>query len=172
MEVVEFGRLSGDQRAELEGDELDPFDAHRIDPKLQWRAKDRHVALRGSDRRLLASVGLLLAELQVGDRPLMPVVGIGGVIVAARCRGRGVADRVIVEALGRAATLGPGVAILFCHRDRAGLYERHGFAEIDPPVLVEQPDGFVETPQVSMWRAIHEGVTFPAGRVIVHSFPF
>jgi hypothetical protein len=38
--------------------------------------------------------------------------------------------------------------------------------------LVEQPDGYVETPQVSMWRAIHEGVTFPDGRVIVHSFPF
>jgi hypothetical protein len=44
VEVVEFGRLSGDQRAELEGDELDPFDAHRIDPKLQWRATARRAA--------------------------------------------------------------------------------------------------------------------------------
>jgi predicted N-acetyltransferase YhbS len=172
VEVVEFGRLSGDQRAELEGDELDPFDERRIETKLQHRAKDRHVALRGSDGRLLASAGLLLADVQVGDRPVMPVVGIGGVIVAARCRGQGLGDRVIAEALERAGTLGPGLAILFCHRDRAGLYKRHGFAEIDPPVLVKQPAGFLEAPQVSMWRAIREGATFPAGRATVHSFPF
>jgi len=74
----------------------------------------------------------------------MPAVGIGGVIVAARCRGLGLADRVIAKAL-----------------ERAG-----------PPVLVEQPDGFVEVPQVSMWRAIRGGATFLAGRAIVHSFPF
>jgi predicted N-acetyltransferase YhbS len=172
VEVVEFGPLSSEQRAELEGDELDPFDARRIATRLVWRAKDRHVALRSPDGRLQASVGLLLTEVQVGDGPPLPAVGIGGVIVVARCRGRGLADRVIGEALDRAATLGPGLAILFCHRDRAGLYERHGFAEISPSVLVEQPGGRVEVPQVSMWRAIHAGVTFPAGRVVVHSFPF
>jgi hypothetical protein len=52
------------------------------------------------------------------------------------------------------------------------LYERHGFVEIDPPVLVQQPRGFVELPQVAMWRAIREGVTLQSGRVVVHSLPF
>jgi GNAT superfamily N-acetyltransferase len=115
---------------------------------------------------------MLLADVRVGDGPIMPVVGIGGVFVSAPYRGQGLANRVIVEALRRAATLGPGVALLFCYRDRAGLYERHGFVEIDPPVLVKQPHGFVEVPQVAMWRAIREDVTLPSGRVIVHSLPF
>jgi predicted GNAT family N-acyltransferase len=170
VDVVEFGRLSRGQRQELEGEEADPFDA--AGDKLQWRSKDRHVALRGPDGRLVASAGLLIADIQVDDRPVMPVVGIGGVIVAAPFRGQGLANRVIVEALRRAGTLGPALAMLFCHRNRAGLYERHGFVEIDPPVLVQQPGDFVEVPQVAMWRAIREGATLPSGRPVVHSLPF
>lgn len=170
MEVIEFGPLTDAYRAELEGDEIDPFDARRTE--LRWRRKERHVALRGDDGRLVASTGLLLAEIQVGDGPVTPVVGIGGVFVAAAHRGQGLANRVIVEALRRAAALGPDLVILFCHRDRAGLYVRHQFAEIAPPVLVQQPEGFVEIPQVAMWRALHNRATLPAGQVKLLSLPF
>jgi len=170
VDVVEFGRLSDRQRAELQAGEDDPFDA--AGKTLRWRTKDRHVALRGPDGRLVASAGLVLGEVQVGDRPTMPFVGIGGVFVSAPYRGQGLGSRVTIEAVRRAETLGPGVALLFCHRDRAGLYERHGFVEIDPPVFVQQPCGFVEVPLVAMWRAIHDEVTLPSGRVIVHSLPF
>jgi hypothetical protein len=41
MEVVEFGRLTDAQRAELEGDERDPFDAEGA--TLRYRRKDHHV---------------------------------------------------------------------------------------------------------------------------------
>src|ERR1700731_2538949 len=65
MDVVEFGRLTDTQRAELEGDEDDPFDA--AGDTLKWRSKDRHVALRGPEGHLVASAGLVLAEVQVAD---------------------------------------------------------------------------------------------------------
>jgi predicted GNAT family N-acyltransferase len=170
MEVIEFGELTDAYRAELEGDEDDPFDGRGTE--LSWRRKERHVALRVPDGRLLASAGLLLAEIRVDDGPVTPVVGIGGVIVAAAHRGQGLADRVIAEALRRAATLGPEIVILFCHRNRAGLYVRHQFVEIPPPVLVQQPDDFAEIPQVAMWRALREGVPLPGGRVRLLSLPF
>lgn len=170
MEVIEFGGLSDAQRAELEGDEEDPFDARGT--LLQWRAKDRHVGLQDPDGRLIASTGLVLAEIAVDDGPPTPVVGIGGVIVTARHRGKGVANRVIEEALRHASTLGPGLAILFCHRNRAGLYVRHRFTEIPPPVTVEQPHGFVEMPQVAMWRSIRKGCSLPQGQVKLLSLPF
>jgi predicted GNAT family N-acyltransferase len=170
MEVVEFGDLSEAQRAELEGDEVDPFDARAS--QLVWRAKDRHVGLRDADGRLAACAGLVLAEIEVDASRHMGVVGIGGVIVAARYRGQGLGSRVISEALRRAARLGPELAILFCHRDRSGLYARHRFAEIAPPVLVQQPGGYVPIPQVAMWRALADGVSLPPGRVRVNSLPF
>jgi GNAT superfamily N-acetyltransferase len=171
MEVVEFGPLTDTIWAELAGDEEDPFDAGAS--TVQRRDKDRHVALRGPDGRLVATAGLVVAEVQVGDASPMPVVGIGGVIVAARYRGQGLSTQVITEALGRAATMGPTLAVLFCHRDRAGLYERHGFVEIPPPpVQVEQPDGPVELSMVAMWRSLGEGAELPPGRVVVHGLPF
>ena len=170
MDVIEFGALSDSQRAELEGDEEDPFDARGTE--LWWRAKDQHVAIRDADGRLVASAGLVLAEIQVDDGPAIAVVGIGGVIVAARYRGRGLANRIIDETLRRASTLGPVLAILFCHRDRVGLYERHQFAEIPPPVMVQQPQGFAQIPEVAMWRAIRDGASLPPGLVKLNSLPF
>lgn len=170
MEVIEFEQLNDALRAELEGDEVDPFDAAGI--TLRFRSKDRHVGLRGPDMRLVASAGLLLVDVQVADRPRQRVVGIGGVIVSAPHRGQGLASRVIVEVLNRAATMGPSLAMLFCHRDRAGLYARHSFAEVDPPVLVQQPGGYAEIPQVTMWRPLRDGASLPPGRLTVHSLPF
>jgi predicted GNAT family N-acyltransferase len=170
MEVIEFGRLTEAQRAELEGDETDPFDA--AGNTLQWLKKERHVALREEDGRVVASTGLVLAEAQVGNAAPIRVVGIGGVLVNRQYRGRGLASQVITEALTRAATMGPAVALLFCHRDRAGLYERHGFAEVPPPVRVQQPDGLVEIPMVTMWRALREGGRLAPGRLVLLSCPF
>ncbi len=170
VDVVEFGALSAAQRAELEGDEEDPFDADGSE--LCWRGKDRHVGLQDQDGRLVASAGFVLAEIEVAGGPPTPVVGIGGVIVAAPYRGQGLANRIIGEALRHASTLGPAIAILFCHRNRAGLYHRHQFTEIPPPVTVEQPDGCFEMPQVAMWRAIRAGCSLPCGKVKLLGLPF
>ncbi len=170
MEVVEFGRLTDTYRAELEGDELDPFDA--AGNTMTWRPKDRHVALRGPDGRLVASAGIVLTELQIDDASVLPAVGIGGVIVNAAYRGQGLASRLLGEVLRLAGTLGPQLVILFCHRDRAGLYQRSGFVEIPPPVVVRQPGGFVEISQVSMWRALDSETALPAGRVALLTYPF
>jgi predicted N-acetyltransferase YhbS len=170
VELVEFGRLSESQRAELEGDEVDPFDG--AGNTLQWRLKDQHVALRGPGGRLIASAGLVVSEVEVDGGAALPVVGIGGVFVAARYRGQGLSTRVITEILAKARALGPDLALLFCHRNRAGLYVRHQFVEIAPPVMVDQPDGPAEIPMVSMWRPLHDGVTLPRGRVSLLGPPF
>jgi predicted N-acetyltransferase YhbS len=169
MEIVELGRLTDEQRAELEGDELDPFDATGV--TLRFRAKDRHVALREDAGRLVASAGLTAAEVEVaGTR--FPVVGIGGVIVNAEHRGRGFARRVVEEVLVRARAMGPAFAILFCHPDRAGLYEGLGFLTIASPVSVQQPHGFETMQQRTMWHALRPGISWPPGRVTVHGLPF
>jgi predicted N-acetyltransferase YhbS len=169
MEVVEFGRLTNAQRAELEGEERDPFDDEG--GTLRYRPKDHHVGLRDGHGRLIASAGLLTTEVDVaGER--FAAVGLGGVIVNADCRGRGLARRVIQEALDRARTMGPAFVILFCHGDRVGLYERLGFSQVGSPVSVRQPNGFAAMPQHMMWYALHPQASWPAGIVIVHDLPF
>ncbi len=128
MDVVEFDLLTDELRAELEGDEPDPWDAARVRP-LEWRPKEQHVALRDDRGRLVASAGMLVAEVSAGDERFA-VVGLGGVFVNGEHRGRGLSLRVIEAALAKAGTLGPDHVILFCHEDRAELYRRFGFGEV------------------------------------------
>jgi predicted N-acetyltransferase YhbS len=169
MQIVEFGRLNRARRVELEGDENDPFDA--AGGTLHFRSKERHVALSDQRGRLIASTGMVVVNVQVAQESF-PVVGIGGVIVNAAHRGRGLAREIVEAALERARTLGPAFALLFCHEDRAGLYRRLGFAEFDLPVSVKQPGGFAVMPQRTMWRALQQDASWPPGPVVVHSLPF
>lgn len=168
MEIVDLGRLTDEERAQLEGDEDDPFDAAGI--TLRFRGKDRHVALRDGGR-LVASAGLTATEVEVaGER--FAVAGLGGVIVNAGHRGHGLARRVVEAALIRAASTGLPFVLLFCHPDRAGLYERLGFATIEAPVSVKQPRGFEPMTQRAMWKALAPGASWPPGHVTVHDLPF
>jgi predicted N-acetyltransferase YhbS len=169
MEVVEFGSLTDERRRALEGDEADPFDT--ADIRLRFRSKDRHVGLRDESGRLVASTGMVSVEVEV-ERERFPVVGLGGVIVSAPCRGRGLALRVVKVALAKARLLGPQFAILFCHDNRAGLYRKLGFAQLSGSVLVEQPEGHVSMPQLTMWLALRDQAIWPQGEVTVHSLPF
>jgi predicted N-acetyltransferase YhbS len=169
VEIVEFGRLTDAYRADLEGDEDDPFDGAEV--TLRYRPKERHVALQDDRGHLIASAGMLIAEVEVaGGR--FPVVGFGGVIVNAAYRGRGLARRIVGEAIARARRLGPDFVLLFCRSDRVGLYQRLGFTEITDPVEVEQPGGYELTPDVTMWRALTPDAQFPCGPVRLHDLPF
>jgi predicted N-acetyltransferase YhbS len=169
MELVELGELTETARAQLEGDEADPFDAEG--GSLQFRGKERHVALRDRRGRLIASAGLTVSEVEVAGARF-PVVGIGGVIVNAEHRGQGLARTVMNAALERARAMGPDFVILFCHADRAGLYRRLGFRLIDERVLVRQPHGYAPMSQRTLWLGLRPGRGWPAGPPVVHTLPF
>ncbi len=169
MQLVELGDLSAAQRVQLEGDEDDPFD--EAGETLQFRPKERHVALRDDSGQLVASAGMTVADVEVGGARF-PVVGLGGVIVNAACRGRGLARQVVGAALDRARSMGPDFAVLFCHPDRVGLYERLGFALLQEAVLVKQPGGYETMTQQTMWQALRPGAIWPHGRPVIHTLPF
>jgi predicted N-acetyltransferase YhbS len=169
VQLVEFDRLSAARRAELEGDEADPFEVAAV--TLQFRPKERHVAFQDERGRLVASAGMVVAEVEVGGRRFA-VVGFGGVIVNEKHRGRGLARRVVEAALARARELGPEFAMLFCLPDRVGLYRRLGFAEVTAEVRVRQPDGYATMPMRTMWRALRDGAQWPDGPVTLQSLPF
>jgi predicted N-acetyltransferase YhbS len=169
VELVEFGRLSAARRAELEGEEIDPFGVSPV--TLHFRPKERHVAFQDERGRLVASAGMVVAEVEVGGLRFA-VVGFGGVIVNARHRGRGLARQVVEAALARARELGPTFAMLFCLPDRVGLYRRLGFVEVSAEVRVKQPDGYAPMPMHTMWRALRDDAEWPEGPVVLQSLPF
>jgi GNAT superfamily N-acetyltransferase len=169
VEIVELDRLSGEQRAQLEGSESDPFDA--ASERLVYRPKQRHVALRDEDGQLLAAAGLVPAELEVGALR-MPIVGLGGVIVNEHHRGRGYARVVVEAAVIRAAATERAFIVLFCLADRAGLYRGLAFTDVAAPVEVLQPEGFVVMRHHTMYRALRERARWPGGVVRLLGLPF
>ena len=169
MELVEFGRLTEEQRRELEGDEDDPWSAAGM--TLHFQPKERHVGLRDEHGRLVASAGVLQVDVEVDGRRFR-VVGLGGVIVNEAHRGRGYARQVVTAVLERAEGIGPEFVLLFCHADRAGLYRKLGFTEVGSAATVEQPGGRMTMPMTAMWRALRPGATWPAGELAVLAPPF
>jgi GNAT superfamily N-acetyltransferase len=75
--------------------------------------------------RLVASAGLRLAELALGDSSRTPVALIGAVATDPAFRGRGLASQLTAELVKRAAEAGAALALLWGSEHR--MYARLGF---------------------------------------------
>ena len=138
LRMVELGPLSDRDWAELTAGEPEPFGA--IGHKLEWRPKDRHLALRGRDGRLAAAGGTVVARVDAGEQSF-DVVGLGSLIVTPSLRGTGLLWSLVEPLLRLAGDMGPERAMLFCREELVPLYERPGFMRIAASVRAEQPGG-------------------------------
>jgi predicted GNAT family N-acyltransferase len=170
VELVELDEITSRQWSELVAGEREPWGG--IAEELAWGDKDRFVGLRDAGGELVAIAGAVTAEVEVEDAGDFQVVGIGGVLVRPRERGRGLVWQLLEPLLEIAADMGPERAMLFCRAQLMALYGRLAFAEIPAAVWVEQPDGRIEIPLRAMWRPLREGVRWPDGRVEVRGLPF
>jgi predicted GNAT family N-acyltransferase len=171
LELVELGPLTEHGWEDLRAGERDPFGA--VGARLTWRPKDRHMALRAPDGRLVAAAGALVADVEVGGSERFQVVGVGSVIVTRSLRGGGLVSKVVDPLLRLAERMGPDRAMLFCRPELVSLYRRFGFGEIAAPVWADQPDGRIEMPMAAMWRRLRLRVgPWPPGRVDVLGLPF
>jgi GNAT superfamily N-acetyltransferase len=167
--IERVGKLTEAQWDQLVDGEDDPFGVAG-DP-TEWREKLHHVTLRDGGGRLIASVGLVLADATAGGEAFS-VVGVGGVFVTWEHRGHGHLRPVLEDALEWAATLGPERAMLWCSEKNVALYQRFGFEAITAPVTVDQPGGERQLLMGAMWRPLRDGVSWPAGDVRVLGLPF
>jgi predicted GNAT family N-acyltransferase len=156
--------------ADLVGDEHEPFGP--MGAGLEWRPKDRHVALRARDGGLVAVAGAVVAEVGIEGQHRLEVVGIGSVMVRRSCRGQGLMSRLVEPLRQLAQEMGPDHAMLFCRPGLVDLYRGLGYAAIAAAVWADQPQGRVEMPQVAMWQALRTGAEWPPGRVDVRGLPF
>lgn len=170
LELVELeGDHSEAERAELHAGERDPYESLHL--AISWEHHERRIAIR-DDGRTIASVGLIVAPVVVAGETF-EVVGFGGVIVTRSRRGEGLARRAMEAAIARAAELGPAFGLLFCRPDRAGLYAKLGFVDVDARVEVGQPGGArVDMPLRTMWRPLRVGAVWPEGAVSLPGLPF
>ena len=140
------------------------------DLQYRWRPKDLHLLLE-EDGRLVSHVGLLRHAVSAGRRSV-DVAGVGGVVTVPEAQGRGYAQRGMRHAAEFfCREWGVEFGLLFCRDALVPFYERLGWQTVEEPVVIEQPDGEVES-AMNVLVLPCDGRAWPAGKVRLESFPW
>lgn len=170
MQIVEFGRLSLRDWAQVVAGEPAPFG--EICAGLEFRPKDHHIGVRDDAGALVAAVGWTVVTLEIEGHGPLGVFGVGALIVRRDLRRSGLAGPIMDLIVERSAETGLEYRMLFCEPRLETLYRRRDYELITDPVWVHQRSGLVRSPLLAMWRSVRPGRAWPAGTVRVQGLPF
>jgi len=164
---VEDFYLEADRR-DLASGERDPSQTSAY--QLQWRPTEKHVLIIEGGRNV-CHVGMVKHTVAVEGHPVA-VAGIGGVLTRPECRGRGY-GRIAMKAAEALALSEMGVdfMLLFCKPALQCWYEDLGWVKVPSPVWVEQQQGPIVQPLVSMARCLG-AEQWPRGEVRLGCLPW
>src|SRR5260370_5357091 len=155
------------ERNGLAGREADPSQTACY--QLQWRPTERNLCLFEEGKRA-GHLGLLRHTVEVRGVSIS-IAGFGALLVRKACRGRGYAHAVMQRAESIARDkMGVNFVVFFCRPALQKLYENMGWKEISDPVWIEQPQGRVLMPAVSMVKSL-SSESWPEGEVQLCSRP-
>jgi Acetyltransferase (GNAT) domain len=168
LEVQIVESYSAADRNDLAGGQKDPSQTSGF--RLQWRPTEKHVLVVEGGKRV-CHVGLVRQTVEVQGKPVS-VAGIGGVLVRRECRGRGNC-RIAMEAAEAFVLkhMGVNFLLLFCRPALQSFYEHLCWAKVSSLVWVEQSQGNLLLPIVSMVKCLG-AEQWPAGEVRLGSRPW
>jgi GNAT superfamily N-acetyltransferase len=170
LQVVELGRLSMRDWAQLVEGESEPFGGTCAG--FEFRPKDHHVGLRDENGTLVAAGGWSRLDVEVDGYGRFEVIGLGALIVRHDRRGGGLATPIMQRIRDWTAETGVSRRLLLCEPHLIELYTRRGYLPIHDPVWVEQSSGPVRWPLCAMWRPTEPTVGWPTGVVRIQGPPF
>jgi GNAT superfamily N-acetyltransferase len=169
VELIDLPDFGPDDYAAIEDGEADPYQTD--DLGISWREKSGHVGLTEGGR-LIAHAGWVPVEGRTASGEPVGAIGLGGVMVHRRYRGRGMGRRVVSAAMNRMRALDTPLGLLFCRPDRVPFYESLGWAPLQATVSADQPTGPVEIPLVTCWTALGQGASAPTTDLHIDGLPF
>lgn len=147
------------------GDDI--FEAAALN--LRWRPKQVHFIL-DVDGMPVSHVGIVKHEITVGGRPVL-VGGIGGVVTIPAWQKHGYARELMKQAVNYLEQSNVDAGLLFCLPSRVPFYESQGWSLIPRPVLIQQPQGEIDSPLEVMILPMG-AYRWPEGDVKLNSFPW
>jgi hypothetical protein len=168
LKVQIVNSYSAADRNDLAGREKDPSETSVY--RLEWRPTEKHVLVVAGGRTV-CHVGLVGQTVEVQGNPIS-IAGIGGVLTRHRSRGRGYC-RIAMEAAEAIALSQMAVdfILLFSSPAKQRLYEHLGWRKVSSPVWVEQVQGDILLPIVSMVKCLG-AKPWPEGEVRLGSRPW
>ena len=142
-EIKQTQALTEDEKRQLFGWGENIFGVESLN--LRWRPKDLHFLLY-SDSRPVSHVGVLKHVVSVAGQP-RAIGGVGGVVTVPEAQKTGCARRLMehaAEFFQREWKVEAG--LLFCLKKLEPYYEALGWQTVAGPVLIEQPNGQIDSP--------------------------
>jgi aminoglycoside 2'-N-acetyltransferase I len=168
IEVRVVESYSEADRSDLASGEKDPSQTRAY--QLQWRPTEKHVLIVEGGRKV-CHVGLVKHTVAVEEHPV-PVAGIGGVLTRPECRGLGYGRMAMAAAEAFALSqMGVDFMLLFCRPALQRWYEGLGWVKVSSSVWVEQEQGPIVQPLVSMVRCLG-AKQWPQGEVRLGCLPW
>jgi hypothetical protein len=162
------GPLPESLRAQLSEGEADPSGI--AGAGLTFAPKE-HFVIAFAGEQALASAGWLARDVRV-DGDSVAAAALGGVLVRASCRGRGLSRVVSSEAMSGAARAGRTHGILLCKPQVEPLWAHLGWTEIRSQVTFTDLDGEPRRwPLAAMVRPLRDQ-PWPSGDVDLAGLPF
>jgi hypothetical protein len=168
LKVQIVNSYSAAERDDLAGGEKDPSETSVY--RFEWRPTEKHV-LVVEGGKTVCHVGLVAQTVEVQGNAIS-IAGIGGVLVRHGSRGRGYC-RIAMEAAEAIALsqMAVNFILLFSRPAKQSLYEHLGWMKVASPVWVEQVQGDVLLPIVSMVKRLG-AKQWPEGEVRLGSRPW
>lgn len=165
-EIKQVDSLTDAENTKLFGWGKDIFGAD--DLNLRWRPKDVHFLLT-LDGEVVSHVGVLKHDVSVAGQPLR-VGGVGGVVTIPAAQRQGHARELMSYASEFMANWQVAAGLLFCLPKRVPYYASQGWQIVRYPVVIQQPDGNLESPLKVM--VLPFVGTWPEGKIDLNSFPW
>jgi len=168
LKVIEERDISAETDAAIKAllCECFPRDAAAFSRSRHWHGTAPAYSLaHWREGRVVGHVGIVIREVRCGERAAR-VAGIQNLAVAPGCRGRGLSQQLMIEAMGEAARRRIPYGLLFCIPELERFYAALGWRRTDVSVTMIENGRHVPIPgkNITMFKEL-AGEPFPAGDI-------
>ena len=97
---------------------------------IEWAKSDWHLLAFNDDRKPSAHLGYGIFEVEIDEKTVINVVGVGGVVVRPECQGKGIPAKIFdfLHHSNHANSLADTFT-LFCPKRLESYYKKHGYTK-------------------------------------------
>lgn len=117
-----------------------PKDREYFSKQSWWHSKPFYRVVAFDGEIICGHTAIVERQIKINSTHLR-IAGVQSVFVLLKCRGRGLSDRIMIDAMNEAAHYNMDAGLLFCAPTLQNVYSRTGWLKVDSPVFMKDENG-------------------------------